>query len=180
MTLWTVGHSTRSWDELLAVLTAHGIGALADVRRYPLSRRHPQFNRDALESALPAAGLRYTWLEALGGRRYPRKDSRNQAWRTTGFRGYADYMETPAFARARDDLLELGRTARTARTAYMCAELLWWQCHRRLISDSLLALGHEVLHIQDETPPTPHKITPPATIHDGQLSYSPEQTELGW
>ena len=159
------------------MLATHRIERLVDVRRFPMSRRHPHFNRDELATSLDAAGIDYRWMEALGGRRYPRADSRNTAWRVTGFRGYADYMETPAFAVARDELLAL---ARERRTAYMCAELLWWQCHRRLISDSLLVLGHEVLHIQTSDPPAPHKLTPPAVLRDGQLSYEPLQTELGW
>lgn len=175
--LWTIGHSTRSIAEFVEILDAHRIEALADVRRYPMSRRHPQFNREPLQESLAAASIDYHWLEALGGRRYPRADSPNVGWRVTGFRGYADYMETQPFLDGRSRLLEV---AAAKRTAYMCAELLWWQCHRRLISDSLLAMGHEVLHIQTAAPATPHRITPPATLRDGHLSYAPQQTELGW
>jgi uncharacterized protein (DUF488 family) len=174
-TIWTVGHSTRPLDEFLSVLEAHRIEALVDVRRYPLSRRHPHFNRDAFEPALDARGIRYTWIERLGGRRYPRADSPNQAWRVTGFRGYADYMETPEFELGLAELTEIGGER---RTAYMCAELLWWQCHRRLISDALVARGWNVLHIAGADAAAPHKLLPPAQLRDGKLTYAAEQLEL--
>jgi uncharacterized protein (DUF488 family) len=156
-------------------LQAHGIEAVADVRRFPASRRHPHFSRDTLEPALAAHGVDYVWLPALGGRRSPKPDSVSTGWRVAAFRGYADYMETPEFAEALARLVDLGRAK---RTAIMCAEALWWQCHRRLIADALLASGHDVLHVQSRGAVSPHKLIPPAAIRHGQLSYAAEQTDL--
>ena len=156
-------------------MQAHRIEAVADVRRFPASRRHPHFSRDKLEPALAAHGVDYVWLPALGGRRSPRPDSVNTGWRVAAFRGYADYMETPEFAEA---LARLVDVASAKRTAIMCAEALWWKCHRRLIADALLALGHDVLHIQSRDAAPPHKLIPPAAIHDGHLSYAAEQADL--
>ena len=140
-----------------------------------MSRRHPQFGRDSLQAALASAQIEYTWLESLGGRRYPRPDSPNTGWRVTGFRGYADYMETPEFQHAFDGLLDI---AAEKRTAIMCAEALWWQCHRRLVSDAVVARGHDVLHIQTPAVAAPHKLIPPAHLRDGKLSYVAAQPEL--
>ena len=148
---------------------------MADVRRFPGSRRHPHFAREQLEPFLVASGIGYQWMPELGGRRSPRKDSPNTGWRVDAFRGYADYMETPEFTDAMAVLLGL---ARTRRTAVMCAEALWWQCHRRLISDHLLAHGHSVLHIQSATSAPPHRLAPPAHLRDGRLSYAAEQPDL--
>lgn len=170
-----MGHSTRSAEEFLDLLQAHRIEAVADVRRFPASRRHPHFSRDTLEPALAAHGVDYVWLPALGGRRTPRPDSANTGWRVAAFRGYADYMETPEFTEA---LARLVNVAHAKRTAIMCAEALWWQCHRRLIADALLALGHDVLHIQSRDTASPHKLIPPASIRHGYLSYAAEQTDL--
>jgi uncharacterized protein (DUF488 family) len=156
-------------------LQAHRIEAVADVRRFPASRRHPHFSREQLEPILAAHGIDYVWLPELGGRRSPKADSVNTGWRVAAFRGYADYMETPEFAEAFTRLLEV---AHAKRTAIVCAEALWWQCHRRLIADALLAQGHEVLHIQSRDAAPPHKLIPPATIRDGRLSYAAEQTDL--
>ena len=128
--------------------------AIADVRRFPGSRKHPQFGQDALRASLAHADLRYAWLPALGGRRRPRADSANTVWRNASFRGYADYMETPGFAGGLHELLEL---CKTQRTALMCAEAQWWRCHRALISDALCARGVEVLHIMDERRASPHR-----------------------
>lgn len=172
--VWTVGHSTRPLEELIGLLERNGIQALADVRRYPASRRHPQFNREALERSLPASGIDYFWVPELGGRRAPHKDSRNTAWRNAGFRGYADYMETDVFRAAIESVLQ---RARLRHTAIMCAELAWQQCHRGLISDYLKAHGIEVRHIVGPGRIEPHPWTVAAHIVDGQLSYAPAQVE---
>jgi uncharacterized protein (DUF488 family) len=148
---------------------------VADVRRFPASRRHPHFSREILEPALGARAVDYVWLPTLGGRRSPRPDSANTGWRVAAFRGYADYMETREFG---DALAELLQVARSRRTAIMCAESLWWQCHRRLIADALVALGHDVMHIMSRDDTTPHKLIPPASIRDGKLSYAAAQPEL--
>jgi uncharacterized protein (DUF488 family) len=177
--LWTVGHSTRAQEQLIELLRRNGIQALADVRRYPASKRYPHFNRETLERALPAAGIDYVWMPELGGRRVPRKDSTNTAWRNAGFRGYADYMETAAFQDAIDALLQ---RARDRRAAIMCAEQAWQQCHRGLISDYLKARGVEVTHIVDQGRVEPHPWTAAARIANGKLSYTtagqPEQGRL--
>ncbi len=166
--IWTIGHSTYSSDEFIALLAAHGLEALADVRRFPGSRRHAQFNRDQLAASLESAGIAYHWFEALGGRRSARPDSRNTAWSNAGFRGYADYMETAAFRGAADELLAL---AKKSRTAMMCAEAYWRRCHRALLSDYLKAAGLEVIHILDRKTSEPHPFTQPAFVADGRLSY---------
>ncbi len=177
--LWTVGHSTRAQEQLIELLRRNGIQALADVRRYPASKRYPHFNREALERSLPVAGIDYVWMPELGGRRVPRKDSTNTAWRNAGFRGYADYMETAAFQDAIDALLQ---RARDRRIAIMCAEQAWQQCHRGLISDYLKARGVEVTHIVDPGRVEPHPWTAAARIANGKLSYTtaaqPEQGRL--
>jgi uncharacterized protein (DUF488 family) len=145
------------------------------VRRFPGSRRHPHFSREQLEPFLAAHDIRYQWLPSLGGRRTARKDSENTGWRQAAFRGYADYMETPEFDAALD---ELRRAAAEERTAIMCAEALWWQCHRRLISDALTARGYEVRHIQTAGSAPLHKIIPPARLVSGRLSYAADQSDL--
>jgi uncharacterized protein (DUF488 family) len=166
--VWTIGHSTRSAAELVALLQEHGIALLADVRRFPASKRHPQFNRGTLEATLAPAGIAYAWLEHLGGRRSARKDSHNTAWRNAGFRGYADYMETEPFALA---IAELMRDAQQLSTAVMCAEQAWQQCHRGLIADFLKAHEVEVVHIVGPGREEPHPWTGAARIVDGKLSY---------
>jgi uncharacterized protein (DUF488 family) len=143
----TIGHSTRPIDVFIELLQQHGVALLADVRRFPGSRTQPQFKREALAAALRDAGIGYEWMEALGGRRSARPDSHNTRWRNASFRGYADYMETPAFAAA---LAQLAARADAKRTAIMCAELLWWRCHRALVSDALQAGGRGVAHIGPE------------------------------
>jgi uncharacterized protein (DUF488 family) len=145
------------------------------VRRFPASRKHPQFNRDAMERALAAAGIEYRHFEHLGGRRPARPDSRNTAWRNASFRGYADYMETPEYRRSETSLISL---AEKKRTAVMCAESVWWRCHRGLIADSLKARGWEVLHIADAARPKEHPYTGAATLVDGRLSYAGPQAPL--
>jgi uncharacterized protein (DUF488 family) len=166
--IWTVGHSTLPADDFIALLHAHGIQALADVRRYPASRRHPQFNAEDLVLTLERAGIVYAPMPELGGRRRPRRDSHNTVWRSESFRGYADYMETPAFQTALGRLLGM---AADHRTAIMCAEALWWQCHRQMIADAVKARGGRVLHILDATKTSEHPFTSAARVVDGQLRY---------
>ena len=168
-TLYTIGHSTRSLEELIAALRAHQIETLVDIRTYPTSRRLPYFNRENLEKALPPAGIRYIWMKELGGRRKKvLEDSPNVALRNESFRNYADYMLTPEFERAVAELIEI---AKHSRTAYMCAERVYFKCHRMLVSDWLVAHGHEVLHIDDKKPAKPHKLMAEARLVDGKLIY---------
>ncbi|RZA17445.1 MAG: DUF488 domain-containing protein, partial [Lysobacteraceae bacterium] len=143
-TLWTIGHSNRPWEVFEAMLGGAGIEVLADVRRFAGSRRNPQFSRDTLPQALAGAGIRYWPLPAMGGRRKPRPDSPNTAWRVEAFRAYADYLADPEYIAAREGLMA---TALVARSSVMCAEALWWQCHRRLISDDFVARGWAVIHL---------------------------------
>jgi len=167
--LFTIGHSTRSLDDLIEVLQAHSIQTLADIRSFPMSRRLPHFNRESLENSLPEAGIQYVWMKELGGRRKKSLEhSPNVALRNDSFRNYADYMLTPEFERAIADLIKIGGQS---RTAYMCAERVYFRCHRMLVSDWLVAHGHEVLHINDEKPAKPHKVMAEARLIDGQLIY---------
>ena len=174
-TVWTIGHSTRTIEAFLAVLAAHHIEAIADVRRFPASRRLPQFNEAPLADALERAGVAYRSLTSLGGRRRPAPDSVNTGWRVEGFRGYADHLASEEFADGLDELLTI---AGGLRTAVMCAEMLWWQCHRRLIADVLTTLGYDVLHIQTEKLAEPHRLVAPARLVDGKLSYAAPQPTL--
>jgi uncharacterized protein (DUF488 family) len=167
-TIWTIGHSTRALDAFLELLAHYRVEALADVRRHPGSRRQPQFGQDALRESLAAHGIEYRWLPALGGRRRPRPDSPNTAWRNASFRGYADHIGSAEFAGGLDELLEL---AAKRRTTLMCAEALWWRCHRALIADVLRARGIEVTHILDAGHCVTHPYTSPARIVEGRLSY---------
>ena len=167
-TVWTVGHSTRSAEEFGQILRAHGIQVLVDVRSFPGSRRYPQFNRAALLESLMQLGIEYKHEPRLGGRRTPRKDSHNTAWKNASFRAYADHTETEEFRNGVEELLEL---ARDARVAVMCAEAVWWRCHRSLIADYLKAKGHTVIHILDEKKTEEHPFTSAARIVDGELSY---------
>ncbi len=167
-TVWTIGHSTRSGAELVSVLQAHGIELVADVRRFPGSRRFPQFSSEALAPTLASAGIEYRWIEALGGRRRPDPDSPNRTWRHPAFRAYADHVESQEFAVG---LVELLDVAYGLRTAVMCSELLWWRCHRRLIADVLVWLGLPTVHIWDENTAEPHRLREPARLVAGQLSY---------
>ena len=173
--LWTIGHSTRTIDEFLALLKGAGVEALADVRRFPGSRRLPHFGRDALAGSLVRAGVVYEHFPELGGRRRPRPDSPNTAWRDEGFRGYADYMTTDEFRAGIARLVEL---AGQKPTAFMCAEALWWQCHRGLIADYLKAGGYEILHIMGGGKIEPHPYTTAAKIVNGALSYASEEGDL--
>ena len=168
-TLFTIGHSTRSLDELIEALQAHSIETLVDIRSFPMSRRLPHFNRESLEKSLPENGIRYVWMKDLGGRRKKSlDDSPNVALRNDSFRNYADYMLTPEFERAVTDLIAL---AGQSRTAYMCAERVYFHCHRMLVSDWLVAHGHEVLHIDDTKPPKPHALMQEARLLEGKLIY---------
>ncbi len=173
-TLYTIGHSTRSLDELVAALQAHGIGTLVDIRSFPMSRRMPHFNRESLEVELARRGIEYVWMKDLGGRRKKiRDDSPNTGLRNDSFRNYADYMLTPEFAQGIERLL---RIAEQNKTAIMCAERVYFQCHRMLVSDYLTAHEHTVLHIDDEKrPPRPHKLMAEAHVVDGRLLYNAEQ-----
>jgi uncharacterized protein (DUF488 family) len=167
--LYTVGHSTRSFAELVETLQAHGIETLVDIRAFPMSRRLPQFNRESLEKSLPAAGIRYVWMKTLGGyRKKSREDSPNVALRNESFRNYADYMLSPEFESAMAELISL---AEASRTAYMCAERVYFRCHRMLVSDWLLAHGHEVRHMDGTGPVKTHKLTAEARTVDGELIY---------
>jgi uncharacterized protein (DUF488 family) len=172
--IWTIGHSTRNIEDFLALLNAHKIGAVADVRRFPGSRRYPQFNQDNLSKSLEEAGITYSHFPELGGRRHPRPDSPNTAWRNEAFRGYADYMMTADFQSGLTRLLQL---AREKRTAIMCAEALWWQCHRALISDFLKADGVTMIHILGLEKTQEHPFTSAARILDGRLSYGTHDLE---
>ena len=169
ITVFTIGHSTRPLQELIDALQAHGIRTLVDIRSFPMSRRLPHFNRETLELELPRAGIAYVWMKDLGGRRKKqRDDSPNVALRSDSFRNYADYMLTEPFQRAIEELLRL---AAQAPTAIMCAERVYFRCHRMLVSDYLVAHGHQVLHIDDAGPMRPHKLMAEARVVDGQLIY---------
>jgi uncharacterized protein (DUF488 family) len=168
-TLYTIGHSTRSIGELVEVLHAHEIKTLVDIRAFPMSRRLPQFNRESLGQSLSETGIHYVWMKALGGYRKKILDeSPNIALRNASFRNYADHMLTPEFERA---MAELIRLADQDRTAYMCAERVYFHCHRMLVSDWLVAHGHEVLHIDGKGPVRPHKLTAEARMIEGRLIY---------
>ena len=168
MTIYTVGHSTRPLAGFLEILAAHGIGQLVDIRSIPRSRRHPHFSGDALAASLESAGIVYRHLRALGGMRKPRADSRNTAWRVEGFRGYADYMETPPFHAGLDELVVL---AGATPAAVMCAEAVPWQCHRQLVADALVARGVEVRHILSITGAPLHTLTDFALVEQGRVAY---------
>ena len=168
-TLFTIGHSTRTIEELIAALQAHQIKTLVDIRAFPISRRLPHFNRENLEKSLADAGIRYVWMKELGGmRKKSLADSPNVALRNASFRNYADYMLTPEFEHAVGEVIEF---AQLSPTAYMCAERMYFKCHRMLVSDWLVAHGHEVLHIDDEKAPKPHKLMAEARLIDGKVIY---------
>src|SRR5215470_7748123 len=169
-TLYTIGHSTRTLDELISVLQTHQIETLVDIRAFPISRRLPHFNRESLEAELPKHGIRYVWMKALGGyRKAIRKDSPHTGLRNASFRNYADYTLTTEFEDAVGELLNF---AAQGRTAYMCAERVYFRCHRMIVSDWLVAHGHDVLHIDDAKPPKPHKLMEEARVVDGNMIYS--------
>jgi uncharacterized protein (DUF488 family) len=176
MRIFTVGHSTRSSEEFLALLRAHGIGRLVDVRRYPGSRRYPHFSRDALAATLAEAGIEYVHAPGLGGRREAAPDSRNGAWRSAAFRGYADHMTSSEFQAW---LQRLVAWSTEGNTAIMCAEALPWRCHRQLIADALVARGIEVMHISDPARTQKHLLNPHAVVaDDGAVTYPPRQGDV--
>lgn len=166
--IFTVGHSTRPIEDFIALLKAHEIKLLVDVRTVPRSRHNPQFNRDILPDSLRHFHITYLHMPELGGLRHTRKDSTNTAWRNLSFRGFADYMETPEFEKGLAHLIE---ESRTRRTAIMCAEAVPWRCHRSLIADALIARGVEVLEISSATRTQPHKMTPFAKIEGRKVHY---------
>jgi uncharacterized protein (DUF488 family) len=173
--IWTIGHSTRSIDEFVELLTAHGIQLLVDVRTIPYSRRNPQFNTNTLAERLTKVNLQYHHLPALGGRRKPRPDSVNMGWRNASFRGYADYMQTEAFGRGLEELMKLSQAS---PISIMCAEAVPWECHRSLISDALVSRGWTVRHILAQNKADAHTLTPFATIENGALTY-PDRIDPG-
>jgi len=170
----TIGHSTRSLDELVALLRRHGVEHLVDVRSHPGSRRYPHFGRDALAASLPSLGIAYSHQPDLGGRRRSLAESPNGAWRNASFRAYADYMGTDAFNIALDSLVELSDTD---KVAIMCAEAVPWRCHRWLISDALVTRGVGVCHILDASA-QPHSLTRFAVVRDGKVTYPAESTPI--
>jgi uncharacterized protein (DUF488 family) len=172
-TVYTIGHSTRAAEDFVGLLREHGIRSLADVRRFPGSRRHPHFGREALEATLPAEGIGYHHFPELGGRRDPRPDSANTGWRNASFRAYADYMEGEEFGAALYRLIGL---AGESATAVMCAEAVPWRCHRNLIADALVARGHDVVHVLAAGDARPHALNPLARIRpDGSLVYPADE-----
>ena len=177
MRIWTIGHSTRAIDGFISLLKENEIKLLADVRAWPGSKRYPQFNKDALTESLSAHRIRYEHFPELGGKRKTKPDSRNTAWRNASFRGYADYMESEQFQKGVQRLLTFGKSdgweaVTPWRTAIMCAEAVWWRCHRSLIADYLTARGVQVLHILATNKVEPHTYTPAARIVNGELSYA--------
>ena len=188
MRIWTIGHSTRTIDEFISLLKANEIKMLADVRAFPGSKRYPHFNKDALAKSLSEQGIRYEHFPELGGKRKSKPDSRNTAWRNASFRGYADYMETEQFQNGIERLLNIASQGAESwavaekrydgseavipcAIAIMCAEAVWWRCHRSLIADCLKARGVEVLHVLGANKVDPHPYTPAARIVNGELSY---------
>lgn len=176
----TIGHSTRSLEELVELLHHHGVELLADVRAVPASRRMPHFSRTSLERSLPARGIGYVHMPELGGLRKAKRDSINTGWRNVSFRGYADYMQTDEFWRGIDRLLSLPSGASghlmNGEVAIMCAEAVPWRCHRSLLSDALTVRGDEVSHITGKGEPAPHSLTPFAKVENGRITYPPPDT----
>ena len=170
MKIWTIGHSTRSIDDFVSLLKANGIKLVADVRSLPGSKRYPQFNKETLADSLGKVGICYEHFLELGGRRKAKPESKNTAWRNASFRGYADYMDTEEFDKGVKRLLDLAADA--GPTAIMCAEAVWWRCHRSLISDYLKVHGIEVTHILDVNKTEPHPYTSAARIVNGKLTYA--------
>ena len=167
--IWTIGHSTRTFDEFASMLAAFQIHHVIDIRRFPGSKRFPQFNKESLNLALSRLAIQYTHMEALGGRRNPRPDSLNTSWRVKGFRGYADYMETDEFKTA---IIKLEKPAILERCVIMCTEAVWWSCHRSLVSDYLKVNDWEVQHIMTKEKAQEHPYTKAATVVQGILTYT--------
>jgi uncharacterized protein (DUF488 family) len=174
--IWTIGHSTREIDKFISALEANGIKLIADVRLLPGSKRYPQFNRESLAKSLSEHGIGYEHFPELGGRRKPKPDSRNTAWRNEAFRGYADHMETEGFREGVNRLVDLAN--KFGPSSLMCAEAAWWRCHRALISDFLKARGIEGTHIIDAEKTQPHPYTSAARIVNGELSYAADDVLL--
>ncbi|HET8963026.1 MAG TPA: DUF488 domain-containing protein [Chitinophagales bacterium] len=166
--IWSVGHSTRSLEDFLAMLNSFNIELIADIRNYPGSRWFPHFNKEALEISLPQNNIQYIHFKSLGGRRKVTPNSKNSSWRHVAFRGYADYMETAAF---KGGIIELEKNAIKQPTAFMCSEAMWWRCHRSMISDYLKVHYWKVIHIMGIGKETEHPYTAPAKIINGELSY---------
>jgi uncharacterized protein (DUF488 family) len=174
-TVFTIGHSNRSIEDFVALLHQNGIVCLLDIRTVPKSRYNPQFGQDALAASLAGAGIEYRYLPGLGGLRRPRKDSPNAGWHNESFRGYADYMQTEAFAANVDGVVEL---ARSTACALMCAEAVPWRCHRSLVGDALLVRGVQVADIIDARQRRPHRLTPFAQVDGVRITYPPQQGSL--
>lgn len=170
-TVWTIGHSTRPLEELIGLLREHEITQLVDIRTVPGSRHNPQYSQEAMRTSLPEHGVRYVYLKELGGLRKTAPDSINGAWRNASFRGYADYMQTPAFRAAVDELVDL---AARPRTAIMCAEAVPWRCHRSLVGDALLVRGVRVVDIMGPHQAREHKLTAFAQVEGASITYPPE------
>ena len=170
-TIWTIGHSTRSLEEFVAMLHSFNIELIADIRSFPGSRKFPQFNKEALEISLSQNNIQYIHIKELGGRRKANPGSKNTAWRHVAFRSYADYMETASF---KDGIKELEQIALKQRTAYMCSEAVWWRCHRSMVSDYLKLRGWKVMHIMGISKEQEHPYTAPAKIINNKLNYEKE------
>lgn len=175
-TIYTIGHSTHSIEEFVEMLRSFEIQILADIRGLPGSRKFPQFDQEILKVSLEEAGIEYVYLKDLGGRRKVNKDSKNDRWRNASFRAYADYMETEQFAKG---IAELAKLAAEKRTVYMCAEAVWWRCHRSMVSDCLKAKGWTVLHIMGTGKADEHPYTSPARVVDGTVLYFDEDGSAG-
>ena len=169
--IWTIGHSTHTLKDFVAMLHSFQINRLVDIRNFPGSRKFPHFNKEDLQISLPENGIAYTHIKELGGRRKPKADSKNDGWRLPAFRGYADYMETKIFKNAIKELEQLGAES---KVAYMCSEAVWWSCHRSLVSDYLKLNGWTVQHIMGIGKSTEHPYTSPAKIVGGRLLYTKE------
>ena len=169
--MWTIGHSTRSLEEFMAMLYSFNIELVADIRSFPGSRKFPQYNKETLAVSLPGNNIQYVHLKSLGGRRKVKPGSKNTGWRHVAFRGYADYMETAAF---KEGIIELESVALKKRTAYMCSEAVWWRCHRSMVSDYLKVRGWKVMHIMGIGKEEAHPYTSPARIVNGELNYEKE------
>jgi len=168
--IWTIGHSTRSFQKLIEMLDSFEIKTVCDIRSFPGSGKFPQFNKESLQITLPENNIEYFHLKKLGGRRKANRDSKNTTWRQIAFRSYADYMETTEF---KEGIKELEEFAMKKRTAYMCSEAVWWRCHRSMVSDYLKVYGWKVMHIMAVGKAEEHPFTGPARIENGELTYEP-------
>lgn len=171
-TIWTIGHSTRPFEEFVEMLQSFDIQEVVDIRSFPGSRKFPQYNKETLAITLPENQIEYTHLRELGGRRKTNKESKNTVWRVLAFRSYADYMETDEF---KAGIIELEKIASEKRIAYMCSEAVWWRCHRSMVSDYLKVRGWEVLHIMAVGKEEEHPYTAPAKVIDGELYYGEKE-----